>query len=86
MTYIEVLCIVNNMSKKRKNLTCQIQEAVKLSGMTRYRICKILGISESTMSRFMANKGGLSMRTLDALVELLDLEIIFHKGKKTKRK
>lgn len=43
--------------------------------MSRYRVCKTLGIAESAMSRFMAGKGGLSMANLDALAQLLDLHL-----------
>jgi transcriptional regulator with XRE-family HTH domain len=53
----------------------QIREAVDASGLSRYRICKEVGITESTMSRFMNSKGGLSMASLDRLAELLALEL-----------
>lgn len=43
--------------------------------MSRYRIAKELGIAESTVSRFMTGKGGLSMDNLDALADLLDLDL-----------
>jgi len=63
------------MSKKRVKLSDQIRQAVDASGLSRYRISKTLGISESTMSRFMSGQGGLSMEYLDALADLLDLNI-----------
>ena len=63
------------MKKQRVKLSDQIRLAVDASGMSRYRIAKDLGIAESTMSRFMASKGGLSMDNLDALADLLDLDI-----------
>jgi hypothetical protein len=44
--------------------------------LSRYRICKTLGIAESTLSRFMSGQGGLSMEYLDALADLLDLDIV----------
>jgi transcriptional regulator with XRE-family HTH domain len=64
------------MSKKRVKLSDQIRRAVDASGLTHYRICKTLGIAESTLSRFMSGKGGLSMEYLDALADLLDLKIV----------
>jgi transcriptional regulator with XRE-family HTH domain len=63
------------MGKERLSLSDQIRQAVEASGMSRYRICKTLRVAESTMSRFMTGKGGLSMEVLDALADLLKLNI-----------
>ena len=68
------------MGKQRIKLSEQIRRAVDASGQSRYRICKRLGIAESTMSRFMSGQGGLSMDNLDALADLLDLDIMIGKG------
>ena len=62
------------MRKKPIKLSDQIRRAVDASGLSRYRISKELGIAESTMSRFMAGQG-LSMEHLDALAELLGVDI-----------
>ena len=64
------------MGKSRVKLSDQVRRAVDASGLSRYRICKTLGIAESTLSRFMAGQGGLSMEYLDALADLLDLKIV----------
>jgi transcriptional regulator with XRE-family HTH domain len=64
-----------DMGKRRAKLSEQIRRAVDASGLSRYRICKELGIAESTLSRFMSDQGGLSMEYLDRLAELLDLRI-----------
>ncbi len=63
------------MGKRRLKLSDQIRRAVDGSGMSRYRICKELGLAEATMSRFMSGRGGLSMETLDALADFLNLNI-----------
>lgn len=63
------------MAKRREKLSDQIRRAVDASGLSRYRISKELGVAESTMSRFMSGEGGLSMRHLDAMAELLELNI-----------
>ncbi len=60
---------------ERKSLSDEIRGAVDASGLTRYRIAKELGIAESTMSRFMSGKGGLSMDYIDRLADLLGLHI-----------
>jgi transcriptional regulator with XRE-family HTH domain len=64
-----------DMDKKRIRLSDQIRQAVDASGLSRYRISKGLGIAESTMSRFMSGQGGLSMEYLDALADLLGLNV-----------
>jgi len=63
------------VSTERVRLSDQIRRAVDASGLSRYRICKTLGVAESTMSRFMTGKGGLSMEVLDALADLLQINL-----------
>ena len=70
------------MAKRRLTLSDQVRRAVDESGLSRYRICQELDLAEATMSRFMSGKGGLSMNTLDALAELLDLNITTGKPRK----
>lgn len=67
---------------KLKKLSDEIREAVNASGMSRYAIAKALGIAESTMSRFVNGKGGLSMDYIDRLAELLGLHIVVKPTKK----
>jgi plasmid maintenance system antidote protein VapI len=59
-----------------KKLSDEIRDAVNASAMSRYAIAKALGIAESTMSRFMNGKGGLSMEYIDRLAALLGLHIV----------
>jgi plasmid maintenance system antidote protein VapI len=63
-------------------LSDEIRAAVNSSGLSRYAIAKALGIAESTMSRFMNGKGGLSMDYIDRLGELLGLHIVAKPTKK----
>lgn len=65
-----------------KKLSDEIKDAVNASGMSRYAICKALGIAEATMSRFMNGKGGLSMDFIDRLAELLGMHIVVRPTKK----
>lgn len=60
----------------RQRLSDQIRAAVDASGMTRYRICKEIRLSQPSMSRFMAGKSGLSMDVLDRLANLLGLVVV----------
>jgi transcriptional regulator with XRE-family HTH domain len=63
------------MAKPRVKLSDQVRRAVDASGLSRYRIAKDIGVAESTVSRFMAGKGGLSLANLDAMADLLGLDI-----------
>ncbi len=84
MTEAKVLDRVVAMGKRRLKVSDQIRRAVVGSGMSRYRICKELGLAEATMSRFMSGKGGLSMETLDALADFLDLNITAGRCRRSK--
>jgi transcriptional regulator with XRE-family HTH domain len=64
------------MRDKPDKLSDQVRQAIGASGLSRYRICRSIGLDQSTMSRFMAGKGGLSLETLDALWELLGLRVV----------
>ena len=63
------------MTHKRIRLTAQIRSAILASGWSRYMLCKAIGLSQSTMSRFMHGTGGLSSEMLDRIADVLDLSI-----------
>ncbi len=64
------------MAKRRTNLLAdQIRQAIDDSGLTRYRIAKETGISETTLAQFYNGHRGLSMEALNALGEFLQLKI-----------
>lgn len=63
------------MGKKHNKLSDQIRQAVDDSGMSRYAICKAVGIDQAALSRFMSGKVGLQMSTLDTLADMLKLEL-----------
>jgi transcriptional regulator with XRE-family HTH domain len=60
----------------------ELRKAVETCGMSRYRIARELGVSESTLSRFMSGERGLTLKTLDKLCEFLGLQL--SKGRKRK--
>lgn len=64
------------MKKKRVKLSDQVRRAVDEAGMSRYAICKTIGMDQAIMSRFMNGKGGLQQDSLDALADLLELDIV----------
>jgi len=63
------------MARKRFTFSDELRQAVDACGLSRYRICKELGIAESTLSRFMSGERGLTMKSLDRLAALLDLHV-----------
>ena len=72
------------MAKKRKRFSDEIRAAVEQSGLSRYAICKALGVPQSSMSRFMSGENWLGQDTLDALAKLLNFHIAA--GKRPKKK
>jgi transcriptional regulator with XRE-family HTH domain len=74
------------MAKKRpKLLTDQLRQAIDDSGLTRYRIAKETGISESALAQFYNGHRGLSMEALNALGEFLQLKITLGRTAPTKK-
>ncbi len=73
-------------SKPRRTnlLTDQLRQAIDDSGLTRYRIAKETGISESALAQFYNGHRGLSMEALNALGEFLELTIML--GRKPNQK
>jgi hypothetical protein len=82
LTIRKVLAILFDMGKKRQKVSDQIRAAIDAAGVTRYRISKDTGISESMLSRFMSGSRGLSMEALDTLGEYLDLEVVRRETRK----
>ena len=58
-----------------------MRHEVDRSGLSRYRICRLAGIDQASFSRFMAGKVGLSLPTLDALADVLGLDVVAGAGR-----
>jgi transposase-like protein len=71
------------MSKRSNKFSDEVRQAIVDSGLSRYRIAKTLGVSESLLSRFMAG-GWLGQESMDALAKLLDLHVTAAKRSKEK--
>lgn len=70
-------------SRKPTLLTDQLRQAIDDSGLTRYRIAKETGVSESALAQFYNGHRGLSMEAMNALGQFLQLTI--HLGRKPKQ-
>ena len=64
------------MTKRQIKLSEQIRRAVNASALSRYAICKATKIDQAPFSRFMAGKVGMTMANLDAVAELLKLDLM----------
>jgi hypothetical protein len=62
------------MAKGRK-VSEQLREAVETCGLSRYRIWKETGITQSTLSRFVRGHAALDLESVDALAAFLGLEL-----------
>jgi len=62
-------------NKRAKRLTEQLRQAIDDSGLSRYRISKETGISETALSLFYNGQRGISAKALDALGECLQLTV-----------
>lgn len=71
-------------NRVNKSLTDQLRQAIDDSGLSRYRIAKETGISESGLAQFYNGHRGLSMEALNALGEFLQLKITL--GRKSVKK
>ena len=59
-----------------------IREAIRKSGKSNYAIAKATGIDEGQLSKFMRGKAGLSPANLEAVLQILDLELkVVRRGK-----
>lgn len=70
--------------KRSDLLTGQLRQAIDDSGLSRYRISKETGIGEGSLAQFYNGRRGLSMDSLNALGEFLQLRIEL--GRKPEKK
>ena len=63
----------------------EIQRAIEESGQTRYAISKATEIDQGQLSKLMKGEAGLSLESLDRLVDYLELEIVIRPKRRSKR-
>ena len=81
MTYSQVLFNVVFMSK----IYDELRKAIRASNKTRYRLWQETGIDQALLVRFMARKSGLSIESIEKLIEALGLEIVIKPKRAVKR-
>jgi predicted XRE-type DNA-binding protein len=85
-TVTEGKVVAKKRSKRKPEklpLSEQLREAIDGSELSRYRIAKDAGVAQSTISQFMNGKRSLSLKAVDRIAELLDLEIVSKQPPKT---
>ena len=63
------------MARAREDIEAQLQQAILRSGMTRYRLAQLSGVSEAVLSRFVAGKRTVTLTTAARLAGVLGLEL-----------
>ena len=65
----------------------QLRQAIERSGMSRYRVSQLSGISEAVLSRFATGQTDLTLSNTDKLCAALELKVVIESkpAKKTKR-
>jgi transcriptional regulator with XRE-family HTH domain len=66
----------------RTKLSDQIRQAIKNSGMTRYRLACESGVDQAALSRFVHGKVGLSLDAIDRVGLVLALHVVVRPAKK----
>jgi transcriptional regulator with XRE-family HTH domain len=62
--------------KADQPITDAARHAIEQSGLTRYELSKLSGVSQAQLSLFMSGKRGLTTTTLDRLSPILGLALI----------
>ena len=68
------------MARKQHSFSEQLRDAIGQDERSRYRISMETGIPQGQLSRFMHNKGGLSLRSIDRLCDVVPLALVPPQG------
>jgi len=63
------------MKAKRTKLSDGFRRAIHASALAQAEICRAIGLDQAVLCRFMQGKSGLSVQNLDALADVLGLEV-----------
>jgi len=85
LTGFQVRVNMRRMTRRRDKLTDQIRRAIDESGVSRYRLWKETGIDQAVLSRFMAGKAGMTLKSLDVLADALELQVVAGRSKRKAR-
>ena len=63
------------MGAKTPNIEEQLRDAIRNSGLSRYRLSKLTGVSDGLLANFVNCKRSVTMTTAAKLAEALGLEL-----------
>jgi transcriptional regulator with XRE-family HTH domain len=63
-------------SKPSPTMTDALKAALEASGLSRYRIAKVTGLTEPSLSRFMRGETSLRLDKADLLAEYLGFRLV----------
>ncbi len=72
-------------AKRKRRFSDQLRRAVDQSDLSRYEICKRADLDQSVMHRFMHEKSGLSITSINAICEVLGLRLVAEDEPKTRK-
>jgi transcriptional regulator with XRE-family HTH domain len=67
--------MAKTQKKKKLPFSEQLKTAIRASELSQYRIAQESGIARSSLSQFMTGKRSMSLANVDAILEVLDLEL-----------
>ena len=59
------------MARTRQKFSDQLRQAIERADKTRYQISMETNIAQSTLSRFIHGKGGLSLESIDLVCQCI---------------
>ena len=78
--------ILPTMSNKKTRLTDQLRQLIEAAEISRYELWQKTGIDQAVLSKFVNDKCGLSMESLDKIGDVLDLQITKRSNATAKRR
>ncbi len=70
------------MSKNKKTISEQLRKSILEAPITRYELSKRSGVGESSLSRFIHGRQSLTLASIDAIGDVLGLQIVVRQPKR----
>ncbi|MBL8842367.1 MAG: helix-turn-helix transcriptional regulator [Planctomycetes bacterium] len=70
---------------KHATFTDRVRQAILSSGVSRYALSKVVGVSQAALSRFVNGHCGIASETLDAVADALGFQLVVDRSKATLR-
>ena len=64
------------MARTRQKFSDQLRQEIERADKTRYQISMETNIAQSTLSRFIHGKGGLSLESIDLICQCIGAKLV----------